>query len=295
MGQFLERGAESAQAPRTETLDCNLLLRRSSTDAEPLPVTRFRMLFDPATLRDGFKPTGRRYTIAARVSGNVHSAFPAGPPAGVTLPPGQAALKGSQKPLSLVVFADSDLLSDYLWVREQNFFGQRLIRALASNGDLVQNALDNLAGSNDLISVRGRASYRRPFERVEKLQRAAQDRFRVKEQELEQQLRDTEDKLTALRSKGGKQASLIITSEQEREIEHFQTEKLRIRKELRAVRAGLDADIERLGTELKLLNIVVAPLLFTAVALLVAAWRRGRRGARPAPAASEPEAVRGAP
>src|SRR5207302_1192379 len=144
---------------------------------------------------------------------------------------------------------------------------QRLIRALASNGDLVQNVLDNLAGSNDLISVRGRASYRRPFERVEKLQRAAQDRFRVKEQELEQQLRDTEDKLTALRSKGGKQASLIITPEQEREIEHFQTEKLRIRKELRAVRAGLDADIERLGTELKLLNIVVAPLLFTAIAL----------------------------
>src|SRR5438067_1743166 len=107
-------------------------LLKSSTDAEPLPVTRFRMLFDPATLRDGFKPTGRRYTIAARVSGNVHSAFPAGPPAGVTLPPGQAALKGSQKPLSLVVFADSDLLSDYLWAGDQNFFGQRLIRALAA-------------------------------------------------------------------------------------------------------------------------------------------------------------------
>src|SRR5205085_2765076 len=177
-------------------------LLQASADAEPLPVPRFRMLFDPATLRDGFKPTGRRYNIAARLSGNVH------------------------------------------------------------------------------ISVRGRASYRRPFERVEKLQRAAQDRFRVKAQQLEQQLRDTEDKLTALRSKGGKQASLIITPEQEREIEHFQTEKLRIRKELRAVRAGLDADIERLGTELKLLNIVVAPLLFTAVALLVAAWRRGRRGAR---------------
>src|SRR5205807_1366366 len=93
---------------------------------------------------------------------------------------------------------------------------------------------------------RGRASYRRPFERVEKLQRAAQDRFRVKEQELEQQLRDTEDKLTALRSKGGKQASLIITPEQEREIEHFQTEKLRIRKELRAMRTGdlVLADLE---------------------------------------------------
>jgi ABC-type uncharacterized transport system involved in gliding motility auxiliary subunit len=270
-------------------------LLQSSTDAAPLPAERFRMLFDPSTLRDGFKPTGRRYTLAARVSGTVHSAFPAGPPAGVTLPPGEKPLKESQKPLSLVVFGDTDLLSDFLWVREQSFFGQRLIQAWASNGDLVQNALDNLAGSNDLISVRGRASFTRPFERVDKLRRAADDRFRAKEQELEKQLRETEDKLTALRSKGGKQAALIITPEQEQELEHFQTEKLRIRKELRAVRAGLDADIKRLGTELKIINIIVVPALFAAVALLVAAWRRGRRVARPAAAPSEPEAVRGAP
>src|SRR5204863_461521 len=86
--------------------------------------------------------------------------------------------------LGVVVFADTDLLSDYLWVREQSFFGQRIAQAWASNGDLVQNALDNLAGSTDLISVRGRASFTRPFERVEKLRRAADDRFRAKEQEL---------------------------------------------------------------------------------------------------------------
>ncbi len=258
-------------------------LLQSSNDAAPLPTARFRMLFDPATLRDGFKPTGRRYAIGARVSGTVKSAFPAGPPAGVTLAPGQTALKESLKPLSLVVFADTDMLSDYLWVREQNFFGQRLSQAWASNGDLVQNALDNLAGSADLISVRGRASFTRPFERVEKLRRVADDRFRAKEQELEQQLRETEDKLTALRNKGGKESALIITPEQEQEVEHFQTEKLRIRKELRAVRAGLDADIKRLGTTLKIINIIVVPVLFALVALLLAAWRRRQRSAHATP------------
>jgi ABC-type uncharacterized transport system involved in gliding motility auxiliary subunit len=261
-------------------------LLQSSTDAEPLPVARFRMLFDPSTLRDGFKSTGRRYTIAARVTGNVVSAFPAGPPAGVTLTAGQTALKESVKPLSLIVFADTDMLSDYLWVREQNFFGQRLAQAWASNGDLVQNALDNLAGSTDLISVRGRATFTRPFERVEKLRRAADDRFRAKEKELEQQLRETEDKLTALQTKGGKQAAaLIVTPQQEQEIEHFQTEKLRIRKELRAVRAGLDADIKGLGTTLKVLNIVVVPAAFALIALLLTAWRRRRRAAPPTNAA----------
>jgi ABC-type uncharacterized transport system involved in gliding motility auxiliary subunit len=270
-----------------------LELLQSSTDAEPLPVARFRMLFDPATLREGFKPTGHRYVLAARVSGNVHSAFPAGPPAGVTQPAGQSPLKASAKPLNLVVFADADLLSDYLWVRDQNFFGQRLTQAWASNGDMVENALDNLAGSADLISVRGRASYLRPFDRVERLRRTADDRLRAKEQELEQQLRETETKLTALQSKGDKSSTLVITPEQEHEIEHFQTEKLRIRKELRAVRAGLDADIKRLGTLLKIINIVVVPVVFALAALLIALWRRRRRGAPAATAA--PAAATAAP
>jgi ABC-type uncharacterized transport system involved in gliding motility auxiliary subunit len=255
-------------------------LLQSSSDAALLPVERFRMLMDPGTLRDGFKPTGKRYTLAARISGDVSSAFPAGPPAGVTLPAGVAALKSSVKPLNLIVFADTDMLSDNLWVHAQNFFGQTMLQAWASNGDLVQNALDNLSGSADLISVRGRAAYARPFERVEKLRRTADDRFHVKQQELEQQLRETEDKLTALQSaKAGSQSALILTPAQEQEVEHFQAEKLRIRKELRAVRAGLDQQISALGTVLKVLNIVVVPAVFALTALLIAVWRRRRQAA----------------
>jgi ABC-type uncharacterized transport system involved in gliding motility auxiliary subunit len=253
-------------------------LLQSSTEAAALPVERFQMLMDPGTLRDGFKPTGKRYTLAARITGEVHSAFPDGPPAGVTLAAGVTALKVSAKPLNLIVFADTDMLSDNLWVHEQNFFGQNLTQAWASNGDLVQNALDNLSGSDDLISVRGRASYARPFERVEKLRHSAEERFHAKEQELEQQLRETEEKLTTLQSaQGGSQAALILTPAQEQEIEHFQAEKLRIRKELRAVRAGLDQDISSLGTKLKILNIVVVPAVFALAALLIAVWRRRRR------------------
>jgi len=171
-----------------------------------------------------------------------------------------------------------------MWVHEQNFFGQRMAQAWAGNGDLVENALDNLAGSADLISVRGRATFQRPFDRVERLRRSADERLHAKEQELEAQLRDTETKLTALQSKKDSGSSLILTPEQEQEIEHFQTEKLRIRKELRAVRAGLHEDIERLGTTLKIINIVLVPLLFAVVALAVWLWRRQRRRSAPADA-----------
>ena len=274
-------GAQACQ-PVKGSRACFEPLLQSSSDAETLPVARFRMLLDPTTLLDGFKPSGRRYVLGARVTGNVHSAFPAGPPQGVTLAAGQTALKQSAKPINLVVFADTDMLQDFMWVREQNFFGQRMTQAWAGNGDLVANALDNLAGSADLISVRGRATFQRPFDRVERLRRAADERLHAKEQELEAQLRDTETKLTALQSKKDNSSSLILTPEQEHEIEHFQTEKVRIRKELRAVRAGLNENIERLGTTLKIINIVVVPLVFAVIALLVWLWRRQRRHAAPA-------------
>ncbi|MDB6157974.1 MAG: hypothetical protein JWO04_1680 [Gammaproteobacteria bacterium] len=246
----------------------------SSADAALLPTERFQMLFDPNTLRDGFKPTGKRYVMGARVIGNVKTAFPAGPPAGVTLPAGRSALKESAKPLNLVVYADTDMLTDYLWVHAQSVFGQRVEQVFANNGDLVLNTLDNLAGSADLISVRGRASFSRPFDRVERLRHIADDQFRAKEQELEKQLRDTEEKLTALQSRRNDKSAMILSPEQEKELDNFQDEKLRIRKELRAVRAGLDKDIKGLGNELKIVNIIVVPIVFAVVALLVGLWRK---------------------
>jgi ABC-type uncharacterized transport system involved in gliding motility auxiliary subunit len=251
----------------------------SSNQAEPLPAQRFAMLFDPGTLRDGFKATGERYVIGARVTGNIKSAYPNGPPAGVTPSAGTSALKASAKPLQLVVFADVDLLADYMWVRQQNIFGQHVSEAWANNGDLVLNILDNLSGSADLISVRGRATFTRPFERVEALRRIADDRFRSKEQELEQELRTTEDRLSQLESRRNDKSSLILTPEQERELERFQDQKLQVRKELREVRLSLDEDIRRLGTTLKVLNIIIVPAFLAALALLLVAWRRRARAA----------------
>jgi ABC-type uncharacterized transport system involved in gliding motility auxiliary subunit len=254
-------------------------LMQSSTDAEPMPAQRFAMLFNPATLLDGFKPTGERYTLGARITGMVKTAFADGPPAGVTLPAGQRDLKTSVKPLNLVVFADTDLLSNYLWVHEENLFGQPIAQAFASNGDLVLNALDNLAGSSDLISVRGRAGFTRPFLRVEALQRRADARFHAQEEQLQQELQQTEQQLTLLQSKRNDKSALILTPAQQQQIEHFEAEKLAIRERLRAVQAGLVSDIDRLGTELKVINIIVMPALFALAALLIAAMRRRRPAA----------------
>src|SRR5690606_28259666 len=176
--------------------------------------------------------------------------------------------------------ADTDLLNDRLWVQVQNFFGQRLFNAFANNGDFVINAVDNLIGSSDLIAVRTRATSARPFTTVDELKRRADDRFRSKEQELQAELSDTENKLQELESSKGEGSEAILSDAQRAEIERFRNEKLRVRKELRQQRRQLDADIEALGARHKFINIIGVPLLVTLFAIGFAWWRARQRRLR---------------
>ena len=244
-------------------------LAQSSGSAATVPAERLRFLPDPEQLFEGFTPTKERYVLAGRLGGKVKTAFPDRG--------GEGHLAESKDEVAIVLVADTDLLADRMWVQVQQFFGQKVMNAFANNGDFVINAVDNLVGSTDLITVRTRPSSARPFTTVEALKRQADDRFRSKEQELQAQLTETEQRLTELQSSRNDQGSTLLTPEQSAELERFQDEKLRIRKELRQVRRQLDADIEALGSRLKFINIAGVPLLVTLVAIGFAVLRARRR------------------
>ncbi len=269
-------GSLAARAGAKTTFEPLLL---SSASAAPIPAQRFNALTDPSTLRDGFKPTGTRYALAARVTGPVESAFPQGPPPDekAAAGPPAAHLAKSAQPVNIVIIADTDLLMDYMWVQTREVFGQRVAQAFANNGDLVANILDNLSGSTALISVRGRATFSRPFERVEALRRRADDRLRSKALELQTELQQAETKLTELQNKRNDQSSLALTPEQEAELKKFVAEKARVRKELRETQRGLDVDIDRLDSWLKVINMAIAPLCVAVVGVIILSLRRRRR------------------
>jgi ABC-type uncharacterized transport system involved in gliding motility auxiliary subunit len=257
-------------------------LLTSSTEAAVLPADRFQFLPDPGELLNNFLPTGIKYALAGRLEGTLNSAFPEGPPApaedgGAIDTTLTAQHLSSTDSANLVLVADVDVLSDRLWVQVQNFLGQQLITAFANNGDFVVNALDNLSGSADLIGLRSRATYSRPFTTVEALRREADARFRETEQRLQAELAETERKLGEFQAARNDTSSLLMSPEQEQEVQRFLDEQVRIRQELRSVRRELDRSIEGLGTALKVINIVVVPLALTALALLGVFLRRSRK------------------
>jgi ABC-type uncharacterized transport system involved in gliding motility auxiliary subunit len=237
----------------------------SSDRAGPIDATSIGFMSDPAMLRNSFTPSGEQYVLAARITGTVETAFPDGPPdipdTVQTSLTSNEQLLVSENPINVILIADTDILTDRLWVQVQTFLGQRISTAFASNGNFVINALENLTGSSDLIGMRSRESYSRPFTRVMDLRRQADSEFRLTEQRLQQELRDTEAKLGELQATRTEGSRMILSPEQEAELDRFTQERLRVRKELRQVQRGLDQDIEDLGTRLKVINIGLIPML----------------------------------
>lgn len=264
----LQEGSQAELTPLVLSSD-----QAALTSAEAL-----RFLPDPLALLDDFAASGERYVLAARISGMLKTAFPEGPPAALDGDAGRPEHRAAgAQPAQLIVVADTDMLSDRMWVQVQSFFGQRIFQAFADNGSFAVNGVDNLTGSNDLIAVRSRGTFSRPFDRVEALRREADANFRAQEQALQQELDETERRLQALQSAKDEDNLLIITPEQQEELLRFQDEKLRIRKALRDVRRDLDRSIERLGTTLKVINIGLVPLLLSVAAIVVATVRVRRR------------------
>ncbi len=284
-------------------------LLRSSERAALIPAARLQFLSDPGELLYDFMPTGERYVLAARLSGRIGTAFPDGPPAEPVADEGAdevdgaetaGAAEGEDAPAAsadadtsaatdqlmsiddanVILVGDVDILSDRLWVQVQNFLGQQLFTAFASNGDFVVNAFDNLSGSADLIGLRSRATFSRPFTTVEALRRDADAQYRATEQQLQAELAETERRLGELQQLREDSTSLLMSAEQQEEIQRFLDQQVEIRQELRAVRRNLDRSIEQLGTTLKVLNIGVLPLALTGLMLLIVTVRRRRKGQR---------------
>jgi len=260
----------------------------TTENAMTFDVGQLQVLTDPAELLSGYRRGGERLNLAVRVSGRVETAFSGGPPSSESddMQNGEAAtrthLEASRQDVNLIIVADSDMLADDFWAQAQNLLGTRLVIPTAANGDFVINSLENLLGSNELISVRSRGQFSRPFTRVAGLQQEAEIRYRRKERELLASLEETERKLIELEKGSRNDQRLILSQEQLAEIENFRQEKIRIRNELRLVRHQLRKDIEKLESATKFINIGFVPLLIGIGGLLVGLrkLKRGNRGSQ---------------
>jgi ABC-type uncharacterized transport system involved in gliding motility auxiliary subunit len=184
-------------------------------------------------------------------------------------------LKKSAKPANVILVGDADMLMDRNWVQMHTLFGQQVAQAFANNADFVINAIEQMAGGAALSDLRGRGVSWRPFELIQRMEAEADSKFRAKEQELTNQLKDTEQKLSQL-PKSAEGSNEVLTAEQAKTIEGFRTQLLAIRSQLRDVQFALRRDVDNLKNLVTALNVGAVPVLVGAI-VIAFGMRRSRR------------------
>ncbi|MEZ5971960.1 MAG: Gldg family protein [Hyphomonadaceae bacterium] len=237
---------------------------------------------------------GRRENVAVRLSGNLTTAFPDGPPSAdeVDAPeaapsdqpatPTQAApqaeqLRTSATPAEIVIVADTDFLADDFYVDPQSG------GTAADNASFALNAIDVLGGSDALVSLRSRAPAERKMKLIDDMERAAQRRIESEQRRLEGELQETQTRLQQLQAHGRGSGFFAgdlgaeLTPEEQTEVERFRERETQIRADLRGLARDLRGDIERLQALVIFINVWLAPLLIAGAGLFLF-WRRQRRG-----------------
>ena len=246
------------------------------TSKESMLIERYKMQFraDPEQLLKDFESQDKSYIIGARIKGELDSAFTMEDIKKIELDTKQHI--NNIKDANIILFADTDLLSDNTWISEQDMFGRNSITPIADNGRMVVNSIESMSGGRNLIGLRGRGSSNRPFLVIEDLQKKAELSFREKQISLQNELQGTEDKLKEIQS-NQLDSSESKTSEQNKAIEEFQRKILSIRKQLRDVQRQLNADIERLENNIKILNIWTMPLIVIILYFFIKVFTEKRR------------------
>ena len=314
--QINEKDVLAASIERLQLASAGILTKAdgATTDVTPIIETtprggaldaeKLRFQPDPLALMRDFKSAGTPLMLAARIGGEAKSAFPDGKPKPPEAKPDEAAKDAKDQPaeapkteakdakdakpaepdkpfiasgrVNIVVVADSDMLNDQFWVEARDFMGQQVAVPLAHNAAFVVNALENLSGGEALAGLRGRGINDRPFERVSEIRRDAERRFREKEQTLVAQLKELQEKVGNMETKGGEGGALLLADKDKQTIESARTEMIGVRRELRDVKLALRQDIDRLGGWLKFFNVAAIPLVIGLGGLAVGLAQRRR-------------------
>ena len=213
--------------------------------------------FGMTAVRDELKPDGAKRVLAARLQGTFKTAFPAGCP-GMTNATTKALAEGKG---AVMIFADADFLNDQFCVRAENTIFGTMLSPLNDNLALFENTIEQFAGREELIGVRSRGRFNRPFVKVDALEAKALHQWQAEAQRLEAKLRETQERLATLQQQKKGDERMILSKEQQAELEQFRQEQVKTRRQLKDVRKNLNGEIEGLGRTLKTVNIVLVPVL----------------------------------
>ena len=221
---------------------------------------------------DGSEPV----TMGCLVTGRFKSSFPDG----VEVVEEQSAQEAQQQePITkkitglteaaedcaVIVFADVDFISDMI-AYQRTFFG---ITPIDDNSSLLLNSIEDLVGSSDLISIRSRGSFKRPFTLVEDIEMKAEAETSEEEAKINAKIAGFQQQLNQLLStmKGDQSGVIGNTIVQEKKI--IEQDIHEAKRQLRLIKQEKRQRIDKLGQNLRNFCTLPGPIITLIIAVIL--------------------------
>jgi len=245
------------------------------------------MILDAASLMRKFSDGTKPEVMGYQLTGRFKSSFPDGieievadsndessdPNDTKTVKKTITGLKEAEQDCAVVVFADVDFISDSM-AYQNSFFGKMVV---GDNSTLMLNAIDDMSGSSDLVSIRSRGNFKRPFVVVDEIERQAEAETAQEVEKINLQIAGFQSELQSIvnSAKEGEEQVIgnsIVQKKKELELKIHQAQ-----RQLRQVKMIRRERIENLGNKLRQANMLGAPAVILIIAIVLGIRRSVRK------------------
>jgi ABC-2 type transport system permease protein len=252
------------------------------------------MFLNPSSLTskfidgDGVKPVHMAYLVTGRFqssfpdgieieveSGQEESSEPAADPNDKKKTTKRiTGLTKAEEDCAVIVFSDVDFISDMLAYRSFFVFGKV---PNADNAALMLNAIDDLGGSSDLISIRSRGNFRRPFVVVDRIEKKAEAETAKELAAIEAKIAGFNSELQSIIASAKEGQEEVVGSSILQKRRELELEIQRANSEKRVIQMKRRERIDSLGEELQRANTLIAPAVILIIAIVVGIRRSIRK------------------
>ncbi|MBN2593335.1 MAG: Gldg family protein [Sedimentisphaerales bacterium] len=289
--RFLFCGILKKVAEPNEAEDSNLNIKRT-----PIITTTNRggtftisnsyelMFLDGESLMKKFAEGTGPVAMGYVITGRLKSSFPNGieveskspdpndPNETVTTTKHITGLKEAKEDCVVAVFSDVDFISDNM-AYQNSFFGKVVV---GDNSTLMLNAIDDLSGSGDLVSIRSRGNFKRPFTVVDEIEQKAEEETAAEVEKINLQIAGFQGELQKIVSSAKEGDQEVIGSSIMQKKKEVELKIRQAQRRLNEVKLERRERKERLGNRLRQANMLAAPVVILIIAIVLGI-RRGVR------------------
>jgi hypothetical protein len=185
--------------------------------------------------------------------------------------------KNKDNPFQVIVVADTDFVYDTFWSMGRTILDNNYFIPIYDNANFILNSLDYLSSDRTLILLRGHSQKIRHFDDMENVRKQNLRDFRIKENDIFNQISLTKKALDEVYAKRTFEERETFTADELAVIASTRKNLDDLRIQLGDIRKEMHKNLEKMSLIIKMINIYAIPFLIIAGLLVLSLFKNGRR------------------